>query len=144
MKCGASIKDVGNLEGGGVTNGSKLQMDITKKLPIWGRGVSKIQKNCRRHLWMVPEVLKIKSKPLWKYKAFWVSIKMISYIYARRQKRGLFEPSGPADFRNCTVWTVNDVLSRSTPFFSQSTLYVLILAINRCSTNILFQSYVIS
>ena len=35
---------------GGVKNWSKLPMDSTKKLPIMG--VSKIQKNCRRLLWM--------------------------------------------------------------------------------------------
>ena len=33
-------------------------MDGTKKLPIWGREVSKIQKNCRRRLWMVPIAVK--------------------------------------------------------------------------------------
>ena len=27
----------------------------TKKLPTWGRGVSKIWKKCRRRLWMVPK-----------------------------------------------------------------------------------------
>ena len=31
---------------GGVKNWSKLSIDSTKKLPIWGRGVSKIQKHC--------------------------------------------------------------------------------------------------
>ena len=40
--------------GGGVKNWSKLPMDSTKKLPTWARGVSKIRKNCRRRLWMVP------------------------------------------------------------------------------------------
>ena len=51
---GPSINDVGNWEGGGVKNWSKLPTDSTKKLPTWRRGVSKIRKNCRRHLWMVP------------------------------------------------------------------------------------------
>ena len=46
-----SINDVGNLEGGGVKDWSKLQ---AKKLPTWGRGMSKIRKNCRHRLWMVP------------------------------------------------------------------------------------------
>ena len=40
--------------GGGVKNCSKLPMDSTKKLPTWGRGVSKIRKKYRRRLWMVP------------------------------------------------------------------------------------------
>ena len=43
---GPSINDVGNWEEGGVINWSKLQMDSTNKLPTWGRGVSKIRKNC--------------------------------------------------------------------------------------------------
>ena len=30
-------------------------MDSTKNLPTWGRGVSKIRKNCRSCLWMVPK-----------------------------------------------------------------------------------------
>ena len=49
---GSSINDVGNWvrPGGGVKNWSKLPMDSTKKLPIMG--VSKMQKNCRRLLWM--------------------------------------------------------------------------------------------
>ena len=28
----------------------------TKKLPTWGRGVSKVWKNCRRRLWTIPIV----------------------------------------------------------------------------------------
>ena len=51
---GPSINDVGNWEGAGVKNWPKLPTDSTKKLPTWGKGVSKIQKICRRHLWMVP------------------------------------------------------------------------------------------
>ena len=43
------------LGGGGVKNWSKLLTDSTKKLPTWGRGV-KIQKNCQRRLWMVPQL----------------------------------------------------------------------------------------
>ena len=44
--------------GGG--EGSKIgpncrRIVCTKKLPTWGRGVLKIWKNCRRHLWMVPK-----------------------------------------------------------------------------------------
>ena len=41
--------------GGGVKNWSKLPTDSTKKLPTWGMWVSKIRKNCRRRLWMVPK-----------------------------------------------------------------------------------------
>ena len=52
---GPSINDVGNWEGGGVENWSKLTTDSTKKLPTWGRGVSKIKKNGQRRLWMVPQ-----------------------------------------------------------------------------------------
>ena len=33
-----------------------MPTDCTKKLPTWGRGLSKIQKNCQRCLWMVPYV----------------------------------------------------------------------------------------
>ena len=51
---GSAINDVGNWEGGEVKNWSKLTLDSTKNLPTWERGVSKIQKNCRRRLWMVP------------------------------------------------------------------------------------------
>ena len=51
---GPSINNVGNWEGGGVKHWSKLPTDSTKKTVIMGEGVSKIQKNCRRHLWMVP------------------------------------------------------------------------------------------
>ena len=51
---GPSINDVSNWEGGEVKNWSKLPTDSTKKLPTLGRGVSKIRKNCRRYLWMVP------------------------------------------------------------------------------------------
>ena len=41
---GPSINDVGNWEG--VKNWSKLlPTDSTKRLPTWGRGVSKIRKN---------------------------------------------------------------------------------------------------
>ena len=42
-------------EGGGVKNWSKLLTDSTKKLPTWGRGVSKIRKNSRHCLWNVPK-----------------------------------------------------------------------------------------
>ena len=35
---GPSINDVGNWEGGGVKNCSKLPTDSTKKLPTWGEG----------------------------------------------------------------------------------------------------------
>ena len=35
---GSSIIDVGNWEGEGVKNWSKLPTDSTKKLPTWGRG----------------------------------------------------------------------------------------------------------
>ena len=49
---------VGNWEGG---RGQKLvqncQQIVLKKLPTWGRRVSKIRKNCRRRLWMVPKYL---------------------------------------------------------------------------------------
>ena len=38
-------------------------MDSTKKLRPWGRGVSKIQKNCRRRLWMVPNWISKASAP---------------------------------------------------------------------------------
>ena len=41
---GPSISDVGNRKGEGVKNGSKVPTDSTKKLPIWGRGVSKFRK----------------------------------------------------------------------------------------------------
>ena len=51
---GPSINDIGNWEGGGVKNWPKLPTDSTKKLSTWGRGVSKIWKNWRRCLWMVP------------------------------------------------------------------------------------------
>ena len=34
-------------------NWSKLPTDSTNKLPTWGEGVLKIQKNCRCHLLMV-------------------------------------------------------------------------------------------
>ena len=54
LRKGPSINDVGNWEGGGVKNWSKLPTDSTKKLPTWGRGVSKIRNNHRPHLWMVP------------------------------------------------------------------------------------------
>jgi hypothetical protein len=39
-----SINDVGNWEGEGVKNWSKLPTDSTKKLPTWGRGLSKTRK----------------------------------------------------------------------------------------------------
>ena len=54
---GPSLNDTGNWEVGEVKNWSKLRTDSTKKLSTWGRGVSKIQKNCRRRLWMVPLML---------------------------------------------------------------------------------------
>ena len=38
---GPSINNVGNREGGGVKNYSKLPTDSSKKLPTWGRVVSK-------------------------------------------------------------------------------------------------------
>jgi hypothetical protein len=51
---GPSINDVGNWEGEGVKNWSKLPTDSTKKLPTWGReGGVKNPENCRRRLWMV-------------------------------------------------------------------------------------------
>ena len=37
--------------------GQKLPTNSNKKLPIWGRGVSKTQKNCRRCLWMVTYII---------------------------------------------------------------------------------------
>ena len=45
---GPSINDVGNWEGEGVKNWSKLPTDSTKKLMTWGRGrgMSKIKKIC--------------------------------------------------------------------------------------------------
>ena len=51
---GPSINDVDNWEGGGFKNWSKLPTDSTKKTADMGEGVSKIRKNCRRRLWMVP------------------------------------------------------------------------------------------
>ena len=59
---GPSINDVGNWEGGGDKigqNWSKLPTDSSKKLPTWGRGMSKIPKKCRCHLWMVPMQISI-------------------------------------------------------------------------------------
>ena len=50
---------------GGVKNWSKLLTDSIKKLPIWEREVSKIQKNLRRRLWMVSIAVK------------WVLIRMV-------------------------------------------------------------------
>ena len=54
---GPSINYVGNWEEGedwgGVKNWSKLLTNSTKKLPILGTEVSKIQKNFRRRIWMV-------------------------------------------------------------------------------------------
>ena len=50
---GLSINDVGNWEGEGSKIGQNCQRIILKKLPTWGRGVSKI----RRRLWMVPKVI---------------------------------------------------------------------------------------
>ena len=38
---GPSINDVGNWDGGGVKNWSKLSADSIKKLPTWGRGCQK-------------------------------------------------------------------------------------------------------
>ena len=37
-----------------IKNCSKLCMNSTKKLPTWGRGVSKNPKSCQHCLWMVP------------------------------------------------------------------------------------------
>ena len=54
---GSSINDVDNWKEGGVKNWSKLLTDSTKKLPIWGRGLSKIQENFRHCLWMVPRMI---------------------------------------------------------------------------------------
>ena len=52
---GPSINDVGSWEGTKI--GQHCQQIVLKKLPTWGRRVSKIRKNCRRHLWMVPKYL---------------------------------------------------------------------------------------
>ena len=48
--------------GAGVENCPKWPTDSTKKLPTLRRGVSKIQKNCRRRLWMVPKELHLLSQ----------------------------------------------------------------------------------
>ena len=42
---GPSINDVGNWEGEGSKIGQNCPRIILKKLPTWGRGVSKIRKN---------------------------------------------------------------------------------------------------
>ena len=55
-KLGAVHKQRRPLGGGGVKNWLQLPTDSTKKLPIWGRGVSKIQKNCRRRLWSLMHI----------------------------------------------------------------------------------------
>ena len=41
-------------KGRGVKKWSKLLKSSTTKLSTWGRGLSKIGKNCRHRLWMVP------------------------------------------------------------------------------------------
>ena len=51
---GAVHKRLRQLGGRGVKNWSKLPTENTKKLPTWGTGVSKIEKNYQRRLWMVP------------------------------------------------------------------------------------------
>jgi hypothetical protein len=51
---GTSINDVDNWVGGGVKIGQNCRRIVLKKLPTWRRGVSKIRKNSRRCLWMVP------------------------------------------------------------------------------------------
>ena len=55
---GPSINDVGNWEGDG--EGSKIGQNCRRIVPRnyrhWRRGLSKIRKNCRRHLWMVSNV----------------------------------------------------------------------------------------
>ena len=48
-------------------NWSKLPTDSTKKLPTWGRGVSKIRKNCRRCLWTAPYVDKMRGERVEKW-----------------------------------------------------------------------------
>ena len=45
-------------KGRGVKKWSKLQTNSTTKLPTWGRGMSKIVKNCQHRLWMVPYVMR--------------------------------------------------------------------------------------
>ena len=62
---GPSINYIGNWVGGGVINWSKLPTDSTKKLPTWRKGVSKIQKNCRRCLWMIPNGAAAVRRWLW-------------------------------------------------------------------------------
>ena len=51
---GPFINNVGNLKGEGVKNWPKFPTDSTKKLLTGERGVLKIWKNCRRHLWTAP------------------------------------------------------------------------------------------
>ena len=45
-------------KGRGVKKWSKLPTNSTTNLPTWGRGMSKIVKNCQQRLWMVPYVMK--------------------------------------------------------------------------------------
>ena len=57
---GPSIKDVGNLKGGGVTIPPNLPMDRRKKMSTWGRGAGQKLKNIADILygaWMVPCVM---------------------------------------------------------------------------------------
>ena len=53
--------------GGGSKIGQNYQQIVLKKLPTWGRGVSKIRKNCRHCLWMVPNKIH-------KCKEFWIFV----------------------------------------------------------------------
>ena len=68
------------LGGSRVKNWSKLLTDRTEKLPIWGRGVSKIQKNCRRILWMVP-IQELKLNSQWPHCFYGVVFDFLKRVY---------------------------------------------------------------
>ena len=66
--------------GGGGEGGQKLAMDSTNKLLIWGREVSKIQKNCRRILWMVP-IQELKLNSQWPHCFYGVVFDFLKRVY---------------------------------------------------------------